>query len=289
MDHKVFNLEFFNCAFSIGTCLVLSVLYVSSLYVWNSQHDRNHPITIKRRFVSVFVIMLISPFVMTIALQDTIWEKATISEILGIRIPGLLLSTIMSLVLTMVLFLGPLCMHLQNVVWTCNSDLSVWIAPFKDLIWWRNYVVAPLSEEFTFRACMLPILLQCFRPIFAIFICPLFFGVAHLHHIMERINSGMDLKTSLILSFFQLFYSTLFGAYSAYLFTKTGHLMSSFIAHAFCNYMGFPDFGELLAYQGVKRVFIGTMFVVGLVLWWILLVPLMNSKWYSNDLYMWEV
>lgn len=99
----------------------------------------------------------------------------------------------------------------------------------------------------------------------------------------------MWLKCNNFFPVFQLFYSTLFGAYSAYLFTKTGHLMSSFIAHAFCNYMGFPDFGELLAYQGVKRVFIGTMFVVGLVLWWILLVPLMNSKWYSNDLYMWEV
>lgn len=142
--------------------------------------------------------MFISPFVMSIALQDTIWVKATIWEILGIRIPGLILSTVMSLALTMVLFLGPLCMHLQNVAWKCNSgkitpnsltkclcstnddiclDPSVWLAPFKDLIWWRNYVVAPLSEEFTFRACMLPILLQYFRPIFAIVICPLFFGV----------------------------------------------------------------------------------------------------------------
>jgi hypothetical protein len=31
-----------------------------------------------------------------------------------------------------------------------------------DLIWLRNHVVAPLSEEITCTACMLPLLLQCF-------------------------------------------------------------------------------------------------------------------------------
>lgn len=52
-----------------------------------------------------------------------------------------------------------------------------WISNLTNLIWLRNHVVAPLSEEFTFRACMLPLLLQCFRPLTAVFVCPLFFGV----------------------------------------------------------------------------------------------------------------
>lgn len=47
---------------------------------------------------------------------------------------------------------------------------------FTDLIWLRNYVVAPISEEFTFRACIIPLLLQCFQPMTAVFICPVFFG-----------------------------------------------------------------------------------------------------------------
>lgn len=50
------------------------------------------------------------------------------------------------------------------------------------LIWWRNHVVAPVSEEFTFRACMMPALLQCFRPISAVFICPLFFGIGEKYN-----------------------------------------------------------------------------------------------------------
>lgn len=52
-----------------------------------------------------------------------------------------------------------------------------WIDNMKNLIWLRNHVVAPLSEEFTFRSCMLPALLQCFSPTIAIIMCPLFFGV----------------------------------------------------------------------------------------------------------------
>lgn len=75
-----------------------------------------------------------------------------------------------------------------------------WIGNARTLIWWRNLVVAPLSEEWTFRACMLPLLLQCFSPTTAIFICPLFFGVAHFHHVVERTKVGMELKSAVILS-----------------------------------------------------------------------------------------
>jgi len=50
---------------------------------------------------------------------------------------------------------------------------------FTDLIWLRNYVVAPISEEFTFRACIIPLLLQRFQPITTILICPVFFGAGN--------------------------------------------------------------------------------------------------------------
>ncbi|KAJ4437554.1 hypothetical protein ANN_17699 [Periplaneta americana] len=59
-----------------------------------------------------------------------------------------------------------------------KEEPMYWMSNLTNLIWLRNHVVAPLSEEFTFRACMLPLLLQCFRPMTAVFVCPLFFGVA---------------------------------------------------------------------------------------------------------------
>jgi len=82
----------------------------------------------------------------------------------------------------------------------CLSEPMYWLGSVRTLIWWRNQIVAPLSEEWTFRACMLPLLLQCFTPTTAIFVCPLFFGVAHFHHVVERIKMGMGIKHALFIS-----------------------------------------------------------------------------------------
>lgn len=57
------------------------------------------------------------------------------------------------------------------------TEPMFWFNHCQNLLWIRNHIVAPLSEEFTFRACMLPLLLQSFSPITSIFITPLFFGV----------------------------------------------------------------------------------------------------------------
>lgn len=84
---------------------------------------------------------------------------------------------------------------------------------------------------------------------------------------------------------FQFLYTTLFGAYSAYLFIKTGHLIAPFIVHAFCNHMGFPDFTELSTYKPKQKAFAIALFVTGLITWCILLKPLTNPALYSNDIY----
>lgn len=77
---------------------------------------------------------------------------------------------------------------------------TYWINSFQNILWLRNHVVAPLAEEFTFRACMMPLLLQTFHPLKAVFMTPLFFGIAHLHHIIERFKAGMEIKAIIIVS-----------------------------------------------------------------------------------------
>lgn len=84
--------------------------------------------------------------------------------------------------------------------WGIFAEPLHWLESTKTLIWWRNQVVAPLSEEWTFRACMLPLLLQCFTPPTAIFMCSSFFGLAHFHHIVERTKMGMNLKHAIVIS-----------------------------------------------------------------------------------------
>lgn len=80
------------------------------------------------------------------------------------------------------------------------AEPGYWVMCLKNLLWIRNHVVAPLSEEFTFRACMMPLLLQSFKPLTAVAITPMFFGIGHLHHIIERLRAGLPLKTILIVS-----------------------------------------------------------------------------------------
>lgn len=59
----------------------------------------------------------------------------------------------------------------------CPADPCFWALCFSDMRWLRNQVVAPLTEELVFRACMLPMLVPCAGPSTAVFTCPLFFGV----------------------------------------------------------------------------------------------------------------
>lgn len=113
---------------------------------------------------------------------------------------GIFESIIYPLLLTMVLFLGPISMQISSNYKRFLTEPCFWKSNLNNLIWWRNHIVAPISEEFTFRACMLPAMLQCIHPITAVFVCPLFFGIAHFHHISERFKSGLDLKSVLFIS-----------------------------------------------------------------------------------------
>lgn len=49
---------------------------------------------------------------------------------------------------------------------------------------------------------------------------------------------------------FQFTYTTVFGCYSAYVFTATGSLLSPILVHSFCNWMGVPDFRRMVEQAG---------------------------------------
>ncbi|XP_055587136.1 CAAX prenyl protease 2-like [Uranotaenia lowii] len=270
---------------SVGACFTIAVIYVASLYVWKSKHDRDHPSTIKRRFCSVFVVMLIAPIFVWALSSDFVAHRYTMWQIMGFRLEGLVTAIMLPLVLTATLFCGPLSVTLCNGLWRIYSEPMYWVQAVQNLMWLRNHLVAPLSEEFTFRACMLPLLLQTFRPHTAMLITPLLFGLAHLHHIKERLRDGTPLRIVLTVSFFQFFYTTIFGIYSAYLFIRTGHFAAPFVAHAFCNHMGFPDVPEVLNQTNPRKAIFLSLYVLGLVGWILLLPTLTTPGWYENNLF----
>lgn len=77
-----------------------------------------------------------------------------------------------------------------------------------------------------------------------IFLTPIIFGLAHVHHFYEfRItHPHTPVVGALLRSLLQLTYTTLFGGYATFVYVRTGSLLSVILVHAFCNWMGFPRF-----------------------------------------------
>jgi prenyl protein peptidase len=77
-----------------------------------------------------------------------------------------------------------------------------------------------------------------------IFLTPLYFGIAHVHHLYEfRItHPRVPFILAVARSLFQFTYTSLFGFFAAFVFVRTGNVYTCILAHAFCNWMGLPRF-----------------------------------------------
>ncbi|KAM9080830.1 CAAX prenyl protease 2 isoform 2-T2 [Megaptera novaeangliae] len=126
--------------------------------------------------------------------------------LMGFRLEGIFPAALLPLLLTMILFLGPLMQLSMDCSCDLADGLKVILAPrswarcLTDMRWLRNQVIAPLTEELVFRACMLPMLAPCTGLGPAVFTCPLFFGVAHFHHIFEQLRFRQSSVGSIFLS-----------------------------------------------------------------------------------------
>ncbi|XP_019593242.1 CAAX prenyl protease 2 isoform X6 [Rhinolophus sinicus] len=276
------------CWVSVFSCLSLACSYVGSLYVWKSELPRDHPAVIKRRFTSVLVVSSLSPLCVLLWRELTgIQPGTSLLTLMGFRLEGIFPAALLPLLLTMILFLGPLMQLSMDCPCDLADGLKVVLAPrswarcLTDMRWLRNQVIAPLTEELVFRACMLPMLAPCTGLGPAVFTCPLFFGVAHFHHIFEQLRFRQNSVGSIILSAaFQFSYTAVFGAYTAFLFIRTGHLIGPVLCHSFCNYMGFPAVCAALEHPQRRRLLAGYTLGVGLFL--LLLQPLTDPKLYGS-------
>lgn len=77
-----------------------------------------------------------------------------------------------------------------------------------------------------------------------IFLSPLVFGLAHVHHFYEfRVtNPGTPIIAAIARSVLQFAYTYLFGVFATFIFLRTASLLSVVTVHIFCNYMGLPRF-----------------------------------------------
>lgn len=182
-----------------------------------------------------------------------------------------------------ILILNKICL-----VFYKNFNVKNIVKAIFNLEFLRNYVISTLTEEFVFRSCMLPLIIEHMSWLNSILITPLFFGTAHLHHIYEGCKSKeYDFKTLLIRHMFQFGYTYSFGVYSSYLFLRTGNFFASFLAHAFCNLMGFPDFDELInENNGKTRVFLVLMYFFGLISFFYYIASFTDPNNFDNIVYL---
>lgn len=84
---------------------------------------------------------------------------------------------------------------IKNVVHEFIESVS---SMASDISAWRNFIVAPLTEELVFRACMIPLLL-CggFNTYTVVFLCPIFFSLGKYKlqefHFQIKLSRNMSL------------------------------------------------------------------------------------------------
>ncbi|KAI3373817.1 hypothetical protein L3Q82_022402, partial [Scortum barcoo] len=250
---------------------------------------QDHPSVIKRRCASVLLVSALSPAAVRawIHLAD-VRVNVSVWELMGVRLEGLLPAAILPLLLTMVFYLGALVHSAmdnpQGFTGELHSALDVqsWRSCVGDAVWLRNQVVAPVTEELVFRGAMLPMLVPCTGPTAAIFTAPLFFGVAHFHHIIEQRRLHKDSMSTILLvsaAGMQFLYTTVFGAFTAFIFMRTGHVVGPVLCHSFCNSQGLPDISSALEHP--ERQALLFSYLMGLLLFLVLLFPLTDPLFYG--------
>mmetsp|Transcript_13758 Transcript_13758/g.22721 ORF Transcript_13758/g.22721 Transcript_13758/m.22721 type:complete len:288 (-) Transcript_13758:374-1237(-) len=276
---------------AVASCGLLSGLYVTSLYVWTLKRGaklrhRDEPIEILQRFASVFFVCIASvAYVQIILISGT---ELSLAHCLGFRKENLFSAIVVPMLPLLSLFLGPIVM--SSIDWVnYASSLGFFSTTTKhvrtmatDLLTMRNLVVGPVSEELVFRACMALFLSSArFSHTHVVLISLFFFGIAHLHHVIQHVHKGgRTLREGWLEVLFQLVYTSLFGAYAMHLFLATGHFIAPLLAHVFCNFMGLPEFHRIPGHM-YKRLVSACLFI-GIILFGLLLGPCTNPALFDS-------
>jgi prenyl protein peptidase len=152
-----------------------------------------------------------------------------------------------TLLLCSTLFAGPLfeCGFVEGGLssWllgehTGESALSTWTGR-------RNLIAGPVTEELVFRSLIVPLhLMARVSASRIVFLTPLYFGIAHIHHFYEFVLShpNYPLFPVIIRTLVQFTYTSLFGFFATFVFLRTGSVYAAIAVHVFCNWMGLPRF-----------------------------------------------
>lgn len=282
-------------------CAAMAILYVAILYAPTLLLRLPHPSSLKhfllRRFICAAISSLLVLLLSSLLLAMRSVDVPSLLGVYGLRSDHIWQSVVFPLSLTCLIYAGSLVLkfllfidsfrrYLDSVggfsfecaEYAFRSALDRGISVCSNILAWRNYVVAPLTEELVFRACMIPLLL-CggFKLSTVIFLCPVFFSLAHLNHLMEVYSRQNYNFIKVFLSVgLQLGYTLIFGSYASFLFIRTGHFLAPLVAHICCNYMGLP-----ILFSRSKGI-VSVAFLAGLFGFLWLLFPMTNPGLYND-------
>lgn len=160
--------------------------------------------------------------------------------------PVSLLDTLKVVVLVAILFAGPL---FESCI--AEGGWRDWIRfdgvyqTMTSYVGWRNYIVGPFTEELIWRSLIVSLhLFARVKPSTIVFTTPLYFGIAHIHHLYEfrLTHPRVPLLPAVLRSLFQFTYTSLFGFFAAFVLLRTGNIWACILAHTFCNWLGLPRF-----------------------------------------------
>ncbi|CAH9078993.1 unnamed protein product [Cuscuta epithymum] len=281
---------------AVLACTTMALSYVAVLYaptmILRLPPANSFKSFMVRRFICAAVSTVASLIACSIILPIR-WNASNLLQAFGIRADHIWQAVAYPLSLTALMYVGSLTKGLL-LLRSCNDNdgrrvLSVYIKTIPKMLInsvfsiasnvsaWRNYFVAPLTEELVFRACMIP-LLSCggFNMYTVVFLCPIFFSLAHLNHLLEYAQQRGSMLKAFMVAGFQLGYTVIFGSYASFLYVRTGHLVAPLVAHIFCNYMGLP------AINSPQSGTITLAFLAGLLGFYWLLFPLTSPQLYNN-------
>lgn len=270
--------------------LGLSIAFVGSLYVLVPQKirqlDRDDSIQIKWRMAACaavgFVAIITYPLLICSGGDSSASESAL--DLLGFTLE--VTPILQVLCHAFVLYLGSNAAALLQIHELVQRQRSygmstTYLGVFKTICidpmfypYWpqlRNLWVAPALEELVFRACLVgPLQQSTLSRTQIVWIAPLFFGTAHVHHAYVKWKmEGQPFRFVLVTTMFQFAYTALFGAYATDIFLTKRSLPAIIVSHQYCNYMGLPDlsflkpaFGRLsLIYR--YRYFVMATYLIG--------------------------
>ena len=253
-------------------CIVMGILFVGVLYLAPTEVaklDRNDSRQIKWRMYALCYVSGICPIIVYYFLNDTDRNIGSLFMKLGVLpsnnnnnnnnnnteniniivnlIQWIWKGIFIPTFVTVSLFIGPLLEnYYEGIEFKRNPIFSIkqiYQSYTDDMVSIRAYVLAPIFEEWVFRACMISILQENQMSIKNITMySPFYFGIAHLHHAYNMIyKEKQPWKRSLLICFIQFLYTSLFGSYVAYVFCQTSNIYGIIIQHSFCNYMSLPQ------------------------------------------------